>query len=176
MGIFYRTRQFWRGLRARPTKQGMAEAQAALPPELYTLFARLQPSELAHSINVFRSVRTQSEDPDLLAAALLHDVGKIVVPLGLWEKVFIVLVRKLGLRGFFDRFNRGALDAKPSGFARGLVVAERHPAWGAQLANQAGASRMVVQLIRRHQDPLPPDPDKREYQLLSILRAADEEN
>jgi len=176
MGIFYRGRQFWRGLRARPTKQGMAEAQEALPPGLFTLFARLQPSELAHAINVFRSVREESDDPDLLAAALLHDVGKIVVPLGVWEKVFIVVVRNLGVERLFDRFNRGALDSKPTGFARGLIVAERHPAWGAELAHQAGAGRMVVQLIRRHQDPLPPTPESRGGQLLAILQAADSKN
>jgi hypothetical protein len=152
----------------------MAEAQAALSPELYTLFSRLQPSELAHSINVFRSVRQQSEDPDLLAAALLHDVGKIVVPLGLWEKVFIVLVRKFGLQRFFE--SEESLDSKPAGPARGLVVAERHPAWGAQLAHRAGANRTVVQLIRRHQDPLPPEPESREDELLAILKAADEAN
>jgi hypothetical protein len=176
MGILNRTRQFWRGLRAKPSKQGMAEAEDVLSPELYKLFVRLQPSELAHSINVFRSVRDQSLDPDLLAAALLHDVGKIVVPLGVWEKVFIVLVRNLGVRGSFDRFNRGALDARPAGFARGLVVAERHPAWGAELAHEAGASRTVVQLIRRHQDPLPPNPESRGGQLLAILQAADSKN
>ena len=174
MGMVYRGRQFWRGLRARPSKQGMAEAQSALPPELYTLFARLQPSELSHAINVFRSVRQQSEDPDLLAAALLHDVGKIVVPLGVWEKVFIVLVRRLGLRRFFE--SEEALDSKPTGITRGLVVAERHPAWGAQLVHRAGANRTVVHLIRRHQDPLPPDPESREDQLLAFLQAADAEN
>jgi hypothetical protein len=176
MGIFYRFRQFSRGLRAKPTRQGMTEAQEILSPDLYAQFIRLQPSELAHTINVFRAVREESDDPDLLAAALLHDVGKIVVPLGIWEKVFIVVVRNLGLRKFFDRFNRGNLNAKPTGFARGLVVAERHPSWGAQLAHRAGANRMVVQLIRRHQDPLPPDPEKREDVLLAILQAADEKN
>lgn len=176
MGIFYRSRQFWRGLRARPTRQGMAEAQEILTPDLYNLFARLQPSELAHSISVFRAVREQSQDPDLLAAALLHDVGKIVVPLSVWEKVFIVLVRNLGLESFFDRFNRGGRDTKPSGFARGLVVAERHPAWGAELAHEAGAPRMVVQLIRRHQDRLPPHADSRGAQLLAILQAADKKH
>lgn len=154
----------------------MAEAQEVLSPELYTLFARLQPSELAHTVNVFRSVREQSDDPDLWAAALLHDVGKVVVPLGVWEKVFIVLVRRLGFERFFDRFNRGALDARPTGFARGLVVAERHPGWGAQLAHQAGAGQTVVRLIRRHQDPLPPDPESREDRLLAILKTADNEN
>jgi hypothetical protein len=176
MGIFYRGRQFWRGLRARPTRQGMAEAQEVLTPDLYNLFVRLQPSELAHTINVFRAVREQSQDPELLAAALLHDIGKIVVPLALWEKIFIVLARNLGLESFFDRFNRGGRDTKTSGFSRGLVVAERHPPRGAEQAHQAGATRMVVQLIRPPQDPFAPNLESRGAQLLAILQAADAEN
>jgi hypothetical protein len=37
---------------------------------------------------------------------------------------------------------------------RAFVVAERHPGWGAEMVAEAGASRMVVALIRRHQDDL----------------------
>jgi hypothetical protein len=37
---------------------------------------------------------------------------------------------------------------------RAFVVAERHAEWGAEMAAGAGASRMAVTLIRRHQDDL----------------------
>jgi hypothetical protein len=40
---------------------------------------------------------------------------------------------------------------------RPFIIAERHPAWGAEMAAQAGASPLAVALIRQHQDKLDPD-------------------
>jgi putative nucleotidyltransferase with HDIG domain len=173
MGIFYRGRQFWRALTAKPTRSAMAEAQAFLSPELYTLFTRLQPSEIAHAIAVFKKVQEESDDPDLLTAALLHDIGKIVAPLALWERVFIVVARRFGFGKRLDPLVKDTMDARPTGWTRGLVIAEKHPAWGAQLAHRAGASQTVVRLIRRHQDPYPLSDEKREDRLLGILQNAD---
>lgn len=169
-GWIYRGRQFWQALTAKPTKQGMAEARQVLPGALYTLFTRLQPSEKAHAIEVFRRVREESSDHELLVAALMHDIGKIVQPLQLWERIFIVLVQKFG-RPFSGR--SGSAAGTKSSWTRALVVAEKHPAWGAQLVHKAGASQTVVRLIRRHQDPLMYEPENREDKLLKILQSAD---
>ena len=68
------------------------------------------------------------------------------------------------------------MDTKPTGWTRGLIIAEKHPAWGAQLAHRAGASPTAVRLIRRHQDPYPLSDEKREDRLLAILQRADRAN
>ncbi len=170
-GLIYRGRQFWQALTARPTKQGMEEARQVLPGPLFALFTRLQPSEKAHAIHVFRLVKEASTDHELLVAALLHDIGKIVQPLEVWERVLIVLARN------FQKLTRtgpyGKRKMKPSTWARALIVAEKHPIWGAQLVRKAGASQTVVRLIRRHQDRLVYEPETREDRLLKILQAAD---
>ena len=170
-GRLYRVRQFWKALTAKPTRQGMAEAKQVLPGALYTLFTRLQPSEKAHAIEVFRRVRAESSDHELLVAALMHDIGKIVQPLQLWERVLIVLVQKFQPRTAPPA--AGTARKKPTGWTRALVVAEKHPGWGAQLVHKAGASPTVVRLVRRHQDPLTYEPESREDKLLRILQSAD---
>ncbi len=114
------------------------------------LFDQMQPAEQAHSIGVFRKLREAGfTNRDLLIAALLHDVGKIKVPLRLWERVEVVIFKKI-VPGFADTWGKAALK----GWQKPFVVALRHPSWGAELAEQAGASQLTVSLIKRHQDKL----------------------
>jgi hypothetical protein len=50
-----------------------------------------------------------------------------------------------------------------------LVVAEQHPAWGAELAAAAGGSFLAVALIRRHADKSARRQSDLEGQLLARL-------
>jgi hypothetical protein len=54
------------------------------------------------------------------------------------------------------------------------VTAVNHPAWGADLAAQAGASARVVNLIRRHQE-LKLKVVTEEDRLLDLLQRAEEQ-
>lgn len=112
------------------------------------LFDQMQPAEQTHSIGVFRKLREAGfTNRDLLIAALLHDVGKIKYPLRLWERVEVVIFKKIA-PGFADTWGKAALK----GWRKPFVVALRHPSWGAELAEQAGASQLTISLIKRHQD------------------------
>jgi hypothetical protein len=165
--LAYRLRQFWNTLFAprRPV-----EAAALLPhlnPAQIVLFRRMQPSEQAHALRALERLKGAGwSDPDLLAAALLHDVGKVLLPLSLLDRVVVVL----GKRFFRQSIKRWSAD-RPDRYSRPFVVAAHHPQWGADLAAQAGASPRAVDLIRRHQD-LPPLDDP----LLIALQVADDEN
>ncbi len=88
-------------------------------------------------------------NPDLLLAALLHDVGKAQMPLMIWERVLIVL----GFKFFCDRAIQLG-SRPPSPLTRSFVVAVQHPAWGADMVNVAGGSPVLVELIKRHQDKI----------------------
>jgi hypothetical protein len=175
--VFYRTRQFWLALWTHPAALDLTPARAVLTPALAALFARLQPSEQAHSLAVLRKLQAQDEThPDLLAAALLHDVGKSCAPLQAWERVMVVLARAL-VPGLARRW--GQVEARhiwrQYAWRRPFIVAEQHPAWGAELAAQAGASARLQALIRRHQDP-PGASDSLEDDLLRRLQSADDES
>ena len=170
--LAYRTRQFWNAL---PGSRRCVEIETLLPhltPSLIVLFRRMQPSEQAHAYQVFERLKTSGQtDPDLLAAALLHDVGKILVPLSLLDRVVIVLGKH-----FFSRSARRWSEGTANRSRRPFVVAAHHPGWGADLAEQAGASPQTVDLVRRHQDPISLNPGSHAERLLAVLQAADNEN
>ena len=172
--ILYRVRQFWDALRYKPLTNGeLAPAHSVLTGEEMALFIRLQSSEQAHALRVLRTLQERGEThPDLLTAALLHDVGKSCHPLRLWERVVIVLGKK-----FFPKSVHTWGRSKPQGWARPFVVASEHPLWGAELSQKAGASPLAVHLIREHQNELPPlEFSTLESQLLSLLQEADHQN
>jgi hypothetical protein len=152
MRMFYRLRQLWESLYARPTAPDLALALDVLAPPLMALFLRLQPSEQAHSLRILCQLLEQGENhPDLLVAALLHDVGKSRYPLHVWERILIVVGKAL-LPKQARRWGQG----QPRGWQRAFVIAEQHPAWGAEMAGEAGASSLTVSLIRYHQENSPP--------------------
>ena len=135
---------------AVPDQSGNELAQAILSPALLALFLKLQPSEINHSLEITRRLIASKEtDPDLLAAALLHDVGKSRSPLNLWERVIVVLAKRL-IPGACQRWGTtGDLQ----GWKRIFVVADQHAAWGAEMAALAGASKLTARIISRHQEP-----------------------
>jgi len=172
--VVYRARQLWAALRTPPlTWDELEPARLILTEHQMLLFARLQPAEQVHSLDVLQTLRNRGEGhPDLLVAALLHDIGKILHPLRSWERVVIVLGKT-----FFPERSRTWGESAPRGLARPFVVASRHPAWGAELAQKAGTNPLVVHLIREHHnDPGPTDDSSLESHLLSLLRRADRQN
>jgi exopolyphosphatase/pppGpp-phosphohydrolase len=171
--VLYRIRQFYLALRATADPRDLEQARSVLTPAQAALFTRMQSSEQAHAVSVYRQLVAQGESSyDLLAAALLHDVGKSLSPLRLWERVLIVLAR-----AFFPAQSRrwGSLPAERlRGWRRAFIVAEQHPAWGAALAAEAGASPRLVTLIRLHQEVPPNEADPETRRLLSKLQAVDD--
>lgn len=164
--LAYRTRQFWLALRARPGSLTAERIDPYLSPAQQALFRRLQPAEQVHAFLVLQRLQEADQrDPDLLTAALLHDVGKVVAPLSLWERVLIVVGRR-----FFPARAAAWGRGQPRGLCRAFVVAARHADWGADLAAEAGTSPRAVDLIRRHQQA-----DAGGDPLLAALQAADDE-
>lgn len=166
----YRARQFFFALRATPTPSDLELARGMLPPEQFDLFREMQPSEQAHSVGMLRRLQAQGEsNPHLLAAALLHDVGKTRFPLQVWERVLIVLSRAL-----FPRQARQWGQGAPHGWRRAFSVAEQHPAWGGEMAAAAGASALTVELICQHQSMITGNLSPTAQALLHKLQAVDD--
>ena len=169
--LTYRSRQFWNAL-ISPSKRVASEALLPhLNPAQLVLFRRMQPAEQVHAYQIFKRLEMSGQTtPDLLTAALLHDVGKILVPLSIFDRIVIVLGSHL--------FRKAALrwaEGTPHGWRLPFVVAEQHAGWGADLASQAGATPLMVELIRRHHDSPVRNPDSHTELLLAALQAADNE-
>jgi hypothetical protein len=172
--ILYRARQFFLALSATaPTSEGLEKARSVLTEGQMAAFERLQPSEQAHSLAVLGTLLEQGENnPDLLVAALLHDVGKVCHPLRLWERVVIVISKTV-----FPRRVKQWGVGNPRGIKRPFVISEQHPIWGAELVAETGASPLAVALVRRHQQaPSPTENPSLEDRLLLALQSADNQN
>jgi hypothetical protein len=141
------------------------------------LFLRQQPSEQHHSLRIFdQLVREGERSPDLLAAALLHDVGKSRFPLNPLERSAVVI----GYALWPEQAKKWG-QGQPWGWKRPFVVAAQHPRWGAEMAQAAGAAPLTVNLIRRHQEARQGrerqgESDGIEDQLLAQLQRYDDES
>jgi hypothetical protein len=169
-----RIRQFWAAVSTQALSQeAILPAKRILNDAQMALFLRLQPSEQAHALRVLQTLQKKGErHPDLLTAALLHDAGKSQVLLRVWERVLIVLGKRL--------MPQKALTwgkSKPVGWKRAFVVARQHPTWGATLAAQADTTEIAIRLIQNHQEHLSQgDFDPLERHLLALLQEADNQN
>jgi hypothetical protein len=169
MGFAYRASQTFRVLLAKPRSEDLALAEQHLTPALGELFHQMSPADQVHGIRVLRSLLARGEgDPDLLSAAILHDVGKSQVRLRLGERILIVLASWI-FPGRVRRWGEGEL----TGWKRPFAIAVRHPVWGAEMIRQAGGSQDLVTLVLRHQENLSPDPTREIDQLLIRLQEAD---
>ncbi len=132
----------------------------------WALVARLAPFDRRHVLEVHnRLVSAGHSDPDLLRAALLHDIGKA-------DDVTRVATIHRIVRVALGRMYPPVLPrlAAPNSISRGLFLAEHHAALGATAAREAGASDRCCWLIREHERAIDSvtDPD-----LISLI-AADE--
>jgi len=167
----YRVRQFFRALTARVSDQELEQVAQILTPEALSLFRSMSAQDQCHALEVQRTLlRAGHTNSQLLAAALLHDVGKAAARLSSWQRAVIVLLERLAPR-LLARLSQG----EPQGWRCSFVVHARHPEIGARWAEETGCLPLTVALVRRHQDR-PGGCRTREDQLLAALQAADNLN
>ncbi len=174
---YYRVIQFVWALRASLWPTNPSEARAVLPGPLFALFQKMSRAERAHSLRVMRWLQERAAtQPELLQAALLHDVGKTRFPLRLWERAAIVLARRL-VPALALRWSQGATLGVPRGWKRPFVPGARHAEWGAEMAAEAGAPPLTAALIRRHPGaPSTHPPLTEDDRLLRLLQEADSQS
>jgi hypothetical protein len=171
----YRAQQFFWALGSRMEPGDWAEVGALLTPAQMALFRQMPRYDRRHGLHVARTLRaTGNDDPDLLTAALLHDVAKSAGPLRLWHRVAIVL-----LKAFAPRWLSWlAREAASRHWRYPFYIHRIHPQIGARWAEEAGCSALTAWLIAHHQ-PLANQDDGAEDErgrLLTALRWADVQN
>lgn len=132
------------------------------------LWQRMPLADRKHAAGVARAVTTMLDDPSrpVLAAALLHDVGKIESGLGTFGRVLATIVGAVVGR---DR----AASWSGSGLRGRIGSYLRHDHIGAELLQGAGADPLTVTWAREHH--LPGDRWTLDPAIADVLAAADDD-
>jgi hypothetical protein len=176
--IFYRLRQFVRGITAQVSADEMLVAAQVLPRAALTRFCHMPLDAQRHSLDVLYTLQNDDRtDPDLAAAALLHDVGKsaaarVGVHLSPWLRGPLVLFDALLPKAV----EHLAQDDPGQGWRYLLHVHLAHPIIGAQWAAEAECSELTCWLIEHHQDTLSGLPQTYNEELLMLLQWSDSRN
>lgn len=136
--------------------EDIAEVKRWLPASALPLFQGMSRADQQHSLRVCRGLQKRGcVENDLLAAALLHDVGKAQGRVPFWTRPVIVL-GKCCTPGLLARLVilPSLLETRyiPS-WRRALSYAWWHADVGADLAANAGLSERAVLYIRTHHQP-----------------------
>jgi hypothetical protein len=178
VGIQYRVRQFWRILSLKIDQLELEQAKVFLSYQQRELFTQLQTGEQNHALAMYRKLLDQGENqPDLLVATLLHDVGKLRYRMNPLERSLVVLAKAMlpeQARRWGELPHNGWERAP--GWRKSFVVAQQHPAWGAEMAREAGVSCLAESLIRKHHDYPSSEAEPTENSLLNKLRLVDNDS
>jgi hypothetical protein len=145
------TRRFVGALTARRDADDFATLDRYLGRGEQALFLTMTLADQRHSLDLSARLRADGHDePDLVRAALLHDVGKALGPLPLPYRVIhsLAAIAAPRLACWLGQ------DPAPS-WRRPFYFAAHHAALGAEAAARAGSNSRVVRLIGGHDQPGP---------------------
>jgi len=147
-------RRFFDVLGSRPlTPAEQLEAASWLRPPERGLFWQQSATDQRHALTAARRAATARPDrPDLIRAALLHDVGKRHARLAILGRVLAAIVQ--------------LLHAPPP--SRRLRVYLEHGAIGARELEAAGAEPIVVEFARSHHSGRPQGVSSEDWQVLVL--------
>lgn len=150
-GWVHLTKRFLGSLRPGGPAAGDREWVASvLSPAELALWNRMYGPDRRHSVQVARDVQRRlghEATAPVLAAALLHDVGKIDSRLRTYGRVVATLTIRLVGRDEVMAWRRAR------GIHRRIALYAMHPQLGAELLTMAGSDPLTVAWAREHHDP-----------------------
>ncbi len=142
------TKRFVGSLRpGGPSRAETEWVRAALSAAEFDLWTRMSGPDRRHSVRIGSEVARQLGDgatPPVLAAALLHDVGKLDADLGTWGRVIATLSAKVAGHDAAEQW------AQRRGFTRRVGLYLMHPQTGGDMLELAGSDPLTVAWTREH--------------------------
>ncbi len=153
-----------------PTRSDREWIQSVLSEDEFRLWSRMYGPDRRHSAGSAREVQHLLGDKatgPVLAAALLHDVGKLDSGLHTWGRVVATLSALVAGRDTAELWRKG------SGFTRRVGLYLHHCDLGGDMLEMAGSDPLASTWAREHH--LAPDDWTVERDIAEALRAADDD-
>ncbi len=155
--MFYRLKQLYKAINPRVRSEELSWLPKILSEKELTLFGKQLLAEQRHALDVSEEILAQQSAIEqalgktafnnLLKTALLHDCGKSLIRLRLWQRVFIVVYE------YFPTKIKDHIICQRNVFSKTMVIYKQHPTWGKHLATKAGLNQEVQVLIQNHHSP-----------------------
>lgn len=161
---------------AGPSPEDEAWALGRLLPGEQLLWQRMSGPDRRHAVGVARDVVARLEPAgqeagrEVVASALLHDVGKVEAGLGTFARVLATLAALLAGRERLVAAGRGARSPGES-FRGRLGLYLGHDRIGGELLRGAGSAPMTIAWAEEHH--LPPERWSVDRRIADALKAAD---
>jgi hypothetical protein len=153
-----------------PGAEATTWVAAVLSPAELALWARMSGPDRRHSYQVARDVERalgHEATAPVLAAALLHDVGKLDAGLRTYGRVVATLSAAVAGHEMADFW------VTRSGFTRKVGLYIRHPRSGGDMLELAGSDPLTVAWTRQHH--LPEDQWTVPKDVAHVLKACDDD-
>ena len=147
-GSWHLIRRFIGSLRpGGPSRSDVEWVRSVLSESEFRLWERMRGPDRRHSAAIGRQVGDrlgeQATDP-VLAAALLHDVGKVDADLRTWGRVVATLSALVAGRDSAEGW------ARRTGYTRRIGLYLLHPRLGGDMLEMAGSDPLTVAWAREH--------------------------
>lgn len=170
-GFGHLARRFFGSLRpGGPPEAERAWVEDVLSEAEYRLWARQYGPDRRHTVEVARGVERHlghEATKPVLAAALLHDIGKIDADLRTWGRVVATMSAKVAGP------DTARLWIKSTGFTRKVGLYLHHPEIGADLLEMAGSDPLTIAWAEEHHKPA--DQWTVERHIADVLHAVDDD-
>lgn len=153
-----------------PKQEDEAWARSHLLDAEVEIWERMSRVDRRHAAGVARRVEValgNEATRPILAAALLHDCGKVVSGLGTYGRVIATLSVKLAGHDIATAWS------ETRGFTRKVGLYVEHPRLGADLLGMAGSAPLTVAWTAEHH--LPPEDWTVPREIGEVLKAADDD-
>ena len=168
--MLYRVKQFMLGIFSYFQDDNIDFINKYLNKEEKNLFMKLKKPDRIHSIRVCKEALIMGKDYNNLEeykiakCALLHDIGKVEVPLNIIEKGIVVIINKV-TKGEFLKYNK----------YRRMIKYYSHPKIGKKILENINFNdKEILYCIENHHNKLKVVEEKNIY--LNILNICDDRN
>ena len=147
-GAVHLAKRFFGSIRpGGPQSADVEWVEQSLTAAEFALWLRMYGPDRRHSVAIGREVESRlggRTTQPVLAAALLHDVGKIDADLRTWGRVIATM------SGFVAGRDTADIWTRQRGLTRKVGLYLRHPELGGDMLEMAGSDPLTVAWTREH--------------------------